>query len=286
MTSRVLKCIDNQAYVDMATEQAKAIRNEALAWVALQVAIFAAQQLLGNFISGRQRNLAERRYQMGREAMDHAKMTWPYERSFVSDTMAEPIPVTEYSQAQIMLNETQRVQDVALEASDRYLSRLGLSSTACNDSRMNRGMAVIRTDLVAHAMRTAEALTIALSDRRYSRQVAAVALGKGKLQAALGLGAMADSGSSIGTSLMKTINSGMTLWGYMANRWTHGGNYVTGTQGAPHVIPAGYQAVQRTNPYGVLITTLERRDLHQQQQQQQQQPQQPGFLNAPDEQTP
>lgn len=258
MTSKKLECIEDTAYTDMATKQATAIRAEAIAWVALQVALFVAQKTIGSYISGRQENLAKRRYQMALEAMDQAKISWPYEQAFVSATMAEAKPVNDYSYAQIMLNETDRVQSLALLASDKYLGRLGLQSGQCDDSRIARGMATIRTDLVSHSMRSAEARRIALSDRRYSRQVAAVALGKGKLQVSRALGSLADTGAAVASSIFRTINSGVSLWGYATNRWAHGGNYVTGQQGAPTIVPPGYVAMQRTDPYGNVANYLAR----------------------------
>ncbi len=109
-------------------------------------------------------------------------------------------------------------------------------------------MANVRTDLVSHSMRAAEGRAVGLNDRRYSQQVTAVALGRGVLQQSVSMGALAGGKQLIGDSLIRTLNSGMSLWGYSANRWRHGGNFVTGENGAPTIVRPGYAMVRSTNP--------------------------------------
>lgn len=244
MGTKKIACIGDAAYIEQTTKQAKAITDEALAWVAIQVALMAAQYSTSTSIADMQKGLAQRRLNMANDAIAHAKKTWEKEYAFVAETMSEAAYTPQYGFAQIMLNEVDRVEDVAVEAVDTRLSRLGLTVGACDDARTRRGMATARTDLVSHAMRAAEGRAIALNDRRFSRQLAAVGLGRGKLQNALSIGQLADKGPALRGSLLATINSGMQLWGYSANRWRHGGNFHTGARGAPRVVPEGYSLMQ------------------------------------------
>jgi hypothetical protein len=109
-------------------------------------------------------------------------------------------------------------------------------------------------------MRSEEARTEMLNARRYSRQVAAVALGRGTLQNAMSMGGLGNAGDAVRGSLIRTINSGMSLWGYSANRWRHGGNYATGENGAPRVVPQGYSLVETRSPTTNVVTLSVQKD--------------------------
>jgi hypothetical protein len=250
MASKKIKCIDGAAYKAQATAQADSIVQEAAVWAAIQVAMMLAQRSSSGAIADMQAELASRRVVMAEEALAHAKLTWAKEKAFVDEMMAVPVFTPQYLQAQQMLNEADRVEGLALTGIDAALARLGITTTACDESRPSRGMATARTDLVSHTMRAAEARAIALNDRRYSRQLAAVGLGKGTLQNAKAMGALADGAGAVRDSLIRTINSGMSLWGYSANRWRHGGNYITGENGAPTVVPTGQTRIETTGPNG------------------------------------
>jgi hypothetical protein len=232
------KCIDDAAYKTAATEQAQAIVKEATVWAAIQVAIIAMQRTSRSAISDMQEELASRRVALAEELLDHAQQTWAKEAAFVAEAMGEPVHTPLYTMIPIMQSETDRTEGLAFEAVDGCLASMGLSAGPCDDARMQRGMATIRTDLISHSMRAAEGRAIQLNDRRFSRQLAAVALGRGKLQTSLTLGQLGERGKEmVRNSIMRTINSGMELWGYASNRWSHGGNYITGANGAPRVVP-------------------------------------------------
>lgn len=258
MASTKIPCIEDGAYAAMAASQASAITTEAVTWGAIQVALLVAQLDSSSFIADNQAALSNRRLKMAQEALDHAKNSWTYEQAFVSETMAEAKYSPEYGSVQIILNEVDRVEDLAVDAVDQRLNKFGITLGTCDDSRVKRGMATARTDLVSHSMRAAEARSIALNDRRYSRQLTAVGLGRGKLQNALSLGRLGSTGNAVRDSLINTINSGMQLWGYSANRWRHGGNYATGVNGAPQVVPPGFRLIQQTDPLGQTIYRTER----------------------------
>jgi hypothetical protein len=181
---------------------------------------------------------------LAEEMLAHAKLTWTKEKEFVDEMLAAPVNTPQYAQAQVMLNETDRVEGIAINGTDERLARFGITVGDCDDARSRRGMATARTDLVSHTMRSAEARSITLNDRRYSRQVAAIALGRGTLQTAASMGQLSAGAGVVRDSLIRTINSGMSLWGYSANRWSHGGNFITGRNGAPTVVPKGHTLVQ------------------------------------------
>lgn len=247
MATTLIKCIDDAAYIDQATKQASAITSEAYTWAAIQLALMLAQRTVAREISDMQEAIANRRMVLGEEVLEHAKKTWAKEKEFVDEVMAVPKVQADYSYAQIMVTEVDRVEDLAINGIDTKLGRMGVSVGACDDLRTRRLMANVRTDLVSHSMRAAEGRSVALNDRRYSQQVTAVALGRNVLQQSISMGALAGGKQLIGDSLIRTLNSGMSLWGYSANRWRHGGNFVTGENGAPTIVRPGYAMVRSTN---------------------------------------
>lgn len=247
MATTLIKCIDDAAYIDQATKQAAAITSEAYTWAAIQLALMLAQRTVGKSISDMQEAIANRRMVLGEEVLEHAKKTWAKEKEFVDEVMAVPKVQADYGYAQIMVTEVDRVEDLAIDGIDTKLGRMGISVGACDDLRTRRLMGNVRTDLVSHSMRAAEGRSVGLNDRRYSQQVTAVALGRNVLQQSISMGALAGGKQLIGDSLIRTLNSGMSLWGYSANRWRHGGNFVTGENGAPTIVRPGYSMVRSTN---------------------------------------
>jgi hypothetical protein len=254
MATRKIACIEDAQYEAAAKKQATSIRDEAKTWTAIQIALMVAQRAVSTAISDMQEELADRRMKLAEEILAHAKLTWVKEKAFVDETMAEPKAVTNYGVSKIMLNEMDRVEGVATEAIDNRLARFGIEVGACDDARTRRGLATARADLVSHTMRSEEARTEMLNARRYSRQVAAVALGRGTLQNAMSMGSLGNAGDGVRGSLIRTINSGMSLWGYSANRWRHGGNYHTGENGAPRVVPRGYNLLETRSPTTNVVT--------------------------------
>jgi hypothetical protein len=254
MASRKIACIEDGQYVGAASAQAASITNEAYVWAAIQLALMLAQRSVNTAISDMQQGLADRRMKLAEEVLAHAKKTWVKEKAFVDEMMAEAKNTATYGISQSMLNEMDRVETIAIDAIDDRLARFGIEVGACDDARTRRGLATARADLVSHSMRSEEARAEMLNARRYSRQLAAVALGRGTLQNAMSMGALSSAGDSVRGSLIRTINSGMSLWGYSANRWRHGGNYNTGENGAPRVVPKGYNLVETTSPTTGTVT--------------------------------
>lgn len=260
MASRKIACIEDGQYVAAASAQAASITNEAYVWAAIQLALMLAQRSVNTAISDMQQGLADRRMKLAEEVLAHAKKTWVKEKAFVDEMMAEAKNTATYGISQSMLNEMDRVETIAIDAIDDRLARFGIEVGACDDARTRRGLATARADLVSHSMRSEEARAEMLNARRYSRQLAAVALGRGTLQNAMSMGALSSAGDSVRGSLIRTINSGMSLWGYSANRWRHGGNYNTGENGAPRVVPTGYNLLETTSPTTGTVTLSVQKD--------------------------
>jgi len=248
MASTLIPCIEDGSYIAQATAQAASMVAEAGVWAAIQVAMMSAQRESSGAIADMEAELAGRRTGLAEELLAHAKNTWAQEASFVSSTMAVGRFSPNYADAQIMLNEAARTETIAVRATRDNLSRLGITADACDEPRVRRGMATARTDLVSHSMRSAEARAMMLNDRRFSRQYTAVGLGRGQLRDAATIGGLSGAGGAARGALWRTLNSGMALWGYSANRWRHGGNYATGENGAPTVVPNGRHLVQTTDP--------------------------------------
>jgi S-adenosylmethionine synthetase len=97
MGSKLLNCIGDDAYKASATEQAKAIRSEAENWALTQTAIMVAQKLVDDTITDMQAGIANRRYTLAKEILEQAKQTWPKEKEFVDEVMAEAVHAADYS---------------------------------------------------------------------------------------------------------------------------------------------------------------------------------------------
>lgn len=244
MASVKMTCIDDAAYIEQAEAQAESIIAEAVVWAAIQTAIMLAQRSARTGLADIQSKLGERRVKLAEEMLAHAKETWPEVQRYVSDAMSEAYHEPVYSETQPMLTEVDRIEDATKLRIESVLGRLGITATVCDDARVGRGFATVRTDLTSHTMRSSEARAIALNDRRYSRQLAAVGLGRRVLNAAMSMSQLTGGANTVRTSLLRTINSATSLWGYSANRWSHGSNHATGPRGAANVIPQGWTAYQ------------------------------------------
>jgi hypothetical protein len=231
------RCIDDIAYIAQASSQAAAIVSEATNQILVQAALMLMRRTMQEKISDMQEALAKRRVKLAQDLLAHAQETWVKEQEFVAETMAEAAHAPEYTEALVMQAELDAHADAARTAAIADRACMGVPLTPCDDSRLARGMAVARTDIVGHALRSAEARSIQLNDRRFSRQLTVLGLGRGKLATALSFGQIGGASAEVvHRSLMRSINSGVSLWGYLSNRWQHGGNYATGPNGAPRVV--------------------------------------------------
>lgn len=218
MASSKIQCVDDGAYTAAASAQAGAALTEAIVWGAVQLALMSAQRSSRSAISDMQARLADRRMVIAEQILAQAQLTWAKERALVSETMALPLNTPQYTEVPIVVSEVDRIEGLLGGVVDAHLALLGQTVSACDDNRMRQAMATGRTDFVAHTLRMAEARALQLNDRRYSRQVSVIALGRGKLQEAAGLGSLAGAQQGVRNSLLRTINSGMELWGYASRR--------------------------------------------------------------------
>jgi hypothetical protein len=239
MTSILYPPEDQEAYLVAAKTQADAIVYEAVQWTAIQIALMAAQRAVRGAISDMQEKLANRRMVLAEKALAHAQATWPKEAAFIAEAFAEAKHTPDYSTVPAVGPEVDRTEGLGQDYLDTLLTRQGLEFSACDQSRGERATAQARTDLVGHAMRSAEAKSIAFNDRRYSRQLAALGMGRGRLAGGLTFGSLTAGGDAVRSSLFRTVNSGMELWGYTSNRWTNTASYVTPSRNAPAPVEYG-----------------------------------------------
>jgi hypothetical protein len=256
MSTTKINCIDNIAYQDAATKQANAIKAEAVARTAVQVGLLLWQRYRDGLIADLRQELSNRRMQMAEAVLDHAKKAWEKEASFVQEVMDQPAFAVDYSRMAAVGQTVEKEWKFTDNALIAAAEKVGLPITQSADARTGRGMATAKVDLIAHTMRTAEARAIALNDRRYSRQHAVLALGRGLLREAAQMGQLSANGTVVRAALIDTINSGMKLWGYESRRWAPGGNWATGGQGAPSVVPQGSSMYEVTNATGATSTII------------------------------
>ena len=240
MTAKKIKCIDDAAYIAKARDQAAAIQSEATVWTAIQVAMLAARMFINKGTTDLRYQLANRRMKMAEEAVKHAMETWPYERALVNDTFNEAKHAPQYgSEVAIATSASRKASKSTNKLLTDAAIKLGGSVTNCMLNRSYAAFATIKTDTVGYAMRSAEARALALNDRRASRQLSVLALGRGRIQAALAMGQLGAYQTQIGDTLIQSINSGMQLWGYTDTRWKSSGNWATQLGDIPVVVPAG-----------------------------------------------
>jgi hypothetical protein len=269
MTSTYLPPQDQAAYLDEAAKQALAITEEAVQWTVIQIALMAAQRAVRGSITDMQEKLADRRMVMAEKALAHAQATWPKEAAFLADVFAEGEHTADYTTVPAVGPEVDRTEGLGQDYLDNLLTRQGLAFSACDQYRGERATAQARTDLVGHAMRSAEARSIALNDRRYSRQLAALGLSRGRLANGLTFNNLTAGADAVRSSLYRTVNSGMELWGYTTNRWTNSASFVTPTRTPPMPVDynrpvwGGWQEPQAPMPVEVTVQNIRDEDTRQ-----------------------
>lgn len=251
MTSKVIKCIENDAYQDAAEKQAEAITREAWLWTAVQIAMMVARRAIEKHTTDLRFQLADRRMKMAEEAVAHAMKTWPYEKALVDETMDEPKYMPLYDAGVILAKTaTKRAAAEMYDAFGEAVQRIAGSSGLCLLNRSLSGVRLIETDLTAHNMRSAEARALALNDRRFSRQYSVLGLGRGKLQTAMTFGDLSAYKVKMGQQLVDMIGSGMKLWGYQEGRFRSPGSWHTSWSDVPRVLQPGQQMIEHTTATG------------------------------------
>lgn len=250
MTVKKIKCIDDNAYVAAATKQANAMRSEALTDLGIQVALYLAERLIFGKITDMKKNLADRRLSMARQIVAHQQHARPTEGAFVMEIMNAPKPEPQYNRAVEVATSSEQFATNARRRIDAELVRIGATNRgACFDNRTLRSLALAKLDVSAYIMRTEEARANKLSERRVSRQLSAIGLGKGILIDAMRIGQVGDSANAIlAGTITESLNAAGTLFTYMNHSWRKTPGYDPTTSTAPRVVGPGQSMVETTDP--------------------------------------
>ena len=250
MTVKRIQCIDNAAYEAAATRQAGAMRSEALADLAIQVALYVAERTIFGNITDLKKNLADRRLAMARDVVAHQQHARPTEEAFVMEIMNAPKPEPIYNRATEVATEADRFATNARRRIDAELTRLGAGDRgACFDNRTVRSLALAKLDVAAYTMRTEEARANKLSERRVSRQLSVIGMGKGLLIDALRIGQVGEKANAIvAGTILESLNAAGTLFTYVNHTWRKSPGYDAVTSQAPRVVQRGQVLAETTDP--------------------------------------
>lgn len=215
-----MACITNGGYYDAAEKQASAIKEQAVTDTAIQVALALWQRNSSGSIANMQNEIANRNMRLAEAVHDHAMKFWPYEKAIVDDAFAENKAHPQYpglsaSWGALMDDTLRRGRTDWLEE----MRQRCLKPTNCEAARWDRVAQQSRADIISFADRQAEARAETLNDLRFSRQLAALGLGKGILA---NVKSYQDLSGTVGANargaLIGTINSGLEALGYFTTR--------------------------------------------------------------------
>lgn len=214
------KCISNSAYMSAAQRQATAIKNQAHAEAALNIALALWQRNSSRSVASMQEAIAKRNIKLAREAFEHAKKFWPCQKAIVDLAFGE-------SKASIQSSglaaQFRGFGDKTLgEGRDQWYweaKRHCIEITPCDEARWDRFVAATQADLISFGDRQAEARAQTLNDRRHDRMYSTLAMGKGIIR---NVGSYSDISGAAGMSAAQllggAINSGLEAIGYHMNR--------------------------------------------------------------------
>ena len=177
-----MTCVDNIAYIAYADDRAQQVIRHAQIDVAISTALALWQRTSSDTIMGLQGELGDRQYRLAEKVREHAKRFWPYEDAFLNDAFGEPRANPQYEAMSLAWGGF--VDDALRRGRSSFLVDMKqrcISVTDCEDNKWKRSQQVIKADTISHADRQAENRADALNDKRYSRQYAALALGRGYL---------------------------------------------------------------------------------------------------------
>ena len=214
--------VTDVGYKAGASAQSASVVVSASQWALVYRALMLWQRRTNSGIADMREALAKRRMVMAEEALAHAKLTWEKEIAFLNETMDAPAPTVIYNTVAAAGNAFEDSWGTTDLELDRVAAKFGTALGMCEDARTSRAMAIGKTDLMANAMRVAEARGLALGDRRYSRQYAVLAMGKGKMRDATSMGALSAAGTTVRDTVLGSINAGMSQWGFQDHRWYEG----------------------------------------------------------------
>lgn len=213
-------CIGNGDYINAARKQATAIRNQAHAEAALNIALALWQRNSSKSIASMQQAIAKRNIKLSQELFDHAKKFWPCQKAVVDLAFGETKATIQGDALAAQYRNFGRMSSRSGEDSWlRDAERHCVEVTECDTARWKRFESALDADLVSFGDRQAEARAQSLNDRRYDRQLAALGLGKGIIR---NVASFADvhgvAGLSAASLLGAAINSGTEAVGYHMRR--------------------------------------------------------------------
>ena len=256
-------CVTDVGYIAAATMQAKSIIVKATIDSAIQIGIALWERNSSKSIANMQDELADRQTKLAEKIHLHAKLFWPAEKAFINDMFGEGKVTTQYTGLASGWAAFLDVESAAGRAN--WIEQANARCTPvsqCEDARWQRNAQMARTDIMSYAARQDESRTQILNDRRYARQYAALALGKGQLRDLLSYQSI---GNSIGTNasemLISTVNSALTTYGFYSNRidtgrWGSGTREMLGAPTATAPMGERPQLTQVSVPDQVRLTPV------------------------------
>lgn len=224
-------CVSDIGYSAAGALQSKSIIVKATVDSAIQIAIALWERNSSESIANMQDELADRQTKLAEKIHAQAKLYWPAEAAFVADMFGEAKVSTQYNG---LASGWAAFVDVEVAAGRaNWVEQMNARCTPvsqCEDARWQRNGQMARADIMSYAARQDEARTQILNDRRYARQYAALALGKGQLRDLLSYQSIGNAvGTNASEMLISTVNSALTTYGFYSNR-IDAGRWGSGTR--------------------------------------------------------
>lgn len=214
------KCISGDAYLDAAQKQADAIKRQAVAEAALNIALALWQRNSSKSVASMQQKIAKRNIKLAREVFDHATKFWPCQESLVKQAFGEAkAPIQSDALAAQYRGFGTKAMGEGREDWFNDAKRHCFYVSPCDVARWDRIASATDADLITFGDRQAEARAQTLNDRRYERMVSALALGKGIIRDVDSFHRISgEAGMSAAGLLQGSLNSGLEAVGYHMRR--------------------------------------------------------------------
>lgn len=249
-------CVSNEKYIESAGKHATTLINQAIADVAITVAVALYNRKVTNDISEMQDDIAKGQMVLAEKVQAHAAQFYAVESALVSDAFGIQKSSPEYA-----LNlQWKAVVTEAVESSRAewlaVMRRSCLSPTACENVRFQREGELTEADIISFAARQAEGRSDALNDQRYEIQYKVLGIGRGILQNLTTAQKVAGNIATTATNMVAaTGSSALEAYGYFKQgrhnpQWGHG-NEVRASMNAAYLPPTFRQAASTTKTYAL-----------------------------------
>lgn len=218
-----MSCATNGGYIAGATAVSNAAKAMVAADLVVQAVLAIAQYKVLEDIAKDIHDLAERKYVLAEYIHKHFKNFWPKEKGFVDYAFGEakhefddvPYGTKFYDQANVQANkidiyEAEIFNNECLIPFGEWFGNNNYST------RSFVAMTELRADAATYGFRVSENRTEALNDRRFSRQYAALGLGKdvlGNINAYTNLAGSAQLTTD--QFIVGSVNSAAEAFGYI-----------------------------------------------------------------------